>query len=358
MKSSAKAEGAPVFENMSFKDHEQVVFCHDATVGLRAIIAIHDTSLGPAAGGCRMQPYESVDDALTDVLRLSEGMTYKNALANLPLGGGKCVIIADPTDPRKPELFRAFSQHVQALGGRFWTAIDVGVGPADAEILAEGCDYIFANASRYPPGFNPSSYTALGGYIALQAAAKHVWGVLDLAGRTVAIQGLGAAGGALAAHCHAAGAELVVADVRDDAVEHAVATYGAVAVNPDRIHAQAVDIFAPCALGGGLNDETIPELQAHIVCGLANNQLAGPQHGEMLRAAGVTYVPDYVANGGGITAAGTLIYSTPTDDEIDRRVAAVGDTVSEILVIADKQERATSDVADELARVRVASARS
>lgn len=343
------------FSHRSFDDHEQVLFCHDAESGLQAIIAIHDTTLGPAAGGCRMQPYDNIDDALDDVLRLSQGMTYKNAMASLPLGGGKCVIIADPASPQKPELLRAFSRHVQSLGGRFWTAIDVGVGPADAEILAEGCDYIFANASRYPVGFNPSSYTALGGYIAMQAAAKHLWGVTDLAGRSVAIQGLGAAGGGLAAHCHQAGADLVVADIRPEAVDHAVATYDAVAVDSERIHAHDVDIFAPCALGGGLNDTTIGEMHAHLVCGLANNQLAESRHGEMLRAADITYVPDYVANGGGIAAAGSLIYSAPTDQEIDARIAAMAETVTEILVMADKQSRATSDVADEIARARIAS---
>lgn len=194
-----------VFDHLSFDAHEEVLFCHEPGLGLKAIIAIHNTALGPAAGGCRMQPYETIDAALTDVLRLSQGMTFKNAIAGLPLGGGKCVIVADPADPAKPELLRAFAHHVQHLGGRFWTAIDVGIDPADAEILAENCDYIFANSSRYEDGFNPSTYTALGGFVSLQAGATHLWGTPDLTGRRVAVQGLGAAASGLAAHLHRAG---------------------------------------------------------------------------------------------------------------------------------------------------------
>ena len=151
-----------MFSHAEFDHHEQVLFCHEERTGLRGIIAVHSTALGPAAGGCRMYPYATIDDALTDVLRLSKGMTYKNAIAGLPLGGGKCVIVADPSRADKPDLLRAFSRHVQALGGRYWTAIDVGVGPADADILAENCDFVFARASQYPDGFNPSLFTALG----------------------------------------------------------------------------------------------------------------------------------------------------------------------------------------------------
>jgi len=197
-----------VFEHEANEDHEQVIFCQDATVGLRAIIAIHSTALGPAAGGCRMQPYESEAAALADVLRLSQGMSFKNAMAGLPLGGGKCVIIADPTAPNKHELLTAFSHHVQALAGRFWTAIDVGVSPEDADVLAENCDFIFANASRCEPGFDPSEYTALGGFVSLKAALRHRFGTDDLSQRRVAIQGLGATGSALARLLSEQGAHL------------------------------------------------------------------------------------------------------------------------------------------------------
>ena len=187
-----------IFTHQDFDNHEQVLFCSDPSVGLQAIIAIHSTTLGPAAGGCRMHPYASTDEALTDVLRLSKGMSYKSSVAGLPLGGGKCVIIADPSRADKPELLRAFSKHVQSLNGRYWTAIDVGVGPEDADILAENCDYIFARASQYEPGFDPSSFTALGGFTGIRAAAAHVWGRDELNGLRVAIQGLGATGADLA----------------------------------------------------------------------------------------------------------------------------------------------------------------
>jgi leucine dehydrogenase len=242
-----------------------------------------------------MQPYASIDDALDDVLRLSQGMTFKNAMAGLPLGGGKCVIVADPGSENKTALLRAFAAHVQMLGGRFWTAIDVGVGPPDAETLAENCDYIFANASRYPPGFDPSSYTALGGLRSIQAAATHVWGSADLTGRRVAVQGLGAAGGALARHLAAAGAELVLADIRHDHAASVASELGATVVDTDQVLASDVDILAPCALGAILTPDSIRHLQAQIVCGLANNQLSQPDVGLALAEAGITYVPDYVA---------------------------------------------------------------
>ena len=347
-----------LFDHPDFDDHEQVVFCSDVSVGLSAIIAVHDTSLGPAAGGCRMQPYQSVEDALTDVLRLSQGMTLKNAIAGLSLGGGKCVIIADPADPAKPELLRAFSHHVQHLAGRYWTAIDVGVGPADAEVLAENCDFIFSNPSQYPDGYEPVAFTSLGGFVSIKAAAAHVWGSDGLHGRRVAIQGVGAAGSGLAALLHEAGAELVVADISAQSVDAMVTQFGATAVDPGEIHAQDVDVFAPCALGAIVNDTTIPHIQARIICGLANNQLAEPRHGDALREAGITYVPDYVANGGGICAAGTIIYSNPTLADMREKVLGINDTVGQILRLADEQDRPTSSIADELAASIVARAHS
>ena len=259
-----------VFDHPDFDAHEQVIYCNDETVGLKAIIALHSTTLGPAAGGCRMHPYASEKDALTDVLRLSKGMTYKCSVAGLPLGGGKCVIIADPSDPQKPELLRAFAGHVQSLAGRYWTAIDVGIGPDDADVMAERCDYIFARASQYEPGFDPSEFTALGGFMGIKAVGDAVFGRSDLKGLRVAIQGLGATGYALSGHLRNAGAELVVADVRTDAVNRVVKAFGATPTDPGQIHAADVDVFAPCALGAGLNDQTIPQIKAKAICGLAN----------------------------------------------------------------------------------------
>ena len=345
-----------VFEHPEFDHHEDVVFCHDAETGLVGIIAIHSTALGPAAGGCRMYPYASIDDALTDVLRLSRGMSYKNSAAGLPLGGGKCVIVADPTRPDKADLLRAMAEHVQTLGGRYWTAIDVGMTPADADILAERSDYVFTRASQYPDGFNPSHFTALGCFSAIRAVAKHDFDRDDLTGLRVAVQGVGSTGRDLARRLHEAGAELVVADVNAAAVEDVVASFGATADDPATIHAADVDIFAPCALGAILNDATIPELRAKAVCGMANNQLAEPRHAEMLKDRGITYVPDYVANAGGIMGSSTVIFTTPDRDEAMERIAGLYDTVLAILEQADAEDRLPCEIADERALARMQAA--
>ena len=346
-----------IFSHPEF-DHEQVLFCHDREIGLKGIIAIHSTALGPAAGGCRMHPYASADEALTDVLRLSKGMSFKNSVAGLPLGGGKSVIIADPTRADKANLLRAFSRHVQDLGGRYWTAIDVGVGPADADILAENCDYIFARASQYEAGFNPSLFTALGGFIGVKAAAKHALGRDDLAGLRVAVQGLGQTGGDLCRQLHEVGAELVVADLNEDTVREMVQRFGATAVSPDAIYAQEVDIFAPCAMGGGLNDATLPDIKAKAICGLANNQLSEPRHGAALQSRGITYVPDYVVNAGGMMGASTVIFDTPSREASNKHIHGLYDTILKILDSAKTSGRPSSDVADEMAAARIAAARS
>lgn len=346
------------FNHTDFDDHEQVIFCSDATVGLQAIIAIHSTALGPAAGGCRMHPYASPADALTDVLRLSKGMSYKNAVAGLPLGGGKCVIIADPSTPTKPDLLRAFSEHVQSLAGRYWTAIDIGVGPQDADILAENCDYIFARASQYEEGFNPSSFTALGGFTGLRAVASQVWGRTDLKGLRVAIQGLGATGADMARHLHSVGAELFVSDIREDAVREIVQKYGATPVAPDAIHAQDVDVFAPCAMGAIINDSSLPEIKAKAICGLANNQLAEPRHGAALQKAGIAYVPDYVVNAGGMMGASTVIFDTPSREASLMRIHGLYDTIVQILDAAKSEQRPPSDVADAMAQAKITAAKS
>jgi leucine dehydrogenase len=346
----------PVFDHPEFDHHEQVLFCHDARTGLLGIIAVHSTALGPAAGGCRFYPYATIDDALTDVLRLSRGMSYKNSVAGLPLGGGKCVIVADPSRPDKADLLHAMAEHVQSLGGRYWTAIDVGMTPADADIMAERCDYVFTRASQYPDGFNPSQFTALGGFCGIRAVAKHALGRDDLEGVRVAIQGVGSTGSDLARRLHEAGAELVVADLDPDAVAAMVERYGATAVDPAEIHAADVDVFAPCALGATLNDETIPELRAKAVCGLANNQLAEPRHAAALRDRGITYVPDYVVNAGGVIGASTVIFTTPNREESIRRIEGLHDTVLHILEQADAEDRPPAEIADELALARIAAA--
>ena len=342
-----------IFNHPDFDNHEQVLFVSNESVGLTGIIALHSTALGPAAGGCRMHAYESTEDALTDVLRLSKGMSYKNSAAGLPLGGGKAVIIAHPDSKNKNELLRAFSLHVQSLAGRYWTAIDIGVGPEDADIMAAHCDYIFARASQYESGFNPSSFTALGGFTGIRAAVSHVWGKASLKGMRVAIQGLGATGADLAARLHEAGATLVVTDVKEPLVQEVVSKYGATAVAPDAIHAQDVDIFAPCAMGSILNDQTIPDIKAKVVCGLANNQLTKPQHGALLVEHGITYVPDYVVNAGGMLGASTVIFSKPDRATSEKNILGLFDTIGSILDTAKQKQLPTADVADQLAQNRI-----
>ena len=329
------------------------MFCHDQASDLQAIIAIHSTALGPAAGGCRMHPYQSVDDAIADVLRLSKGMSYKNAMAGLPLGGGKCVIIADPDRPDKPELLRQFSKHVQQLGGRFWTAIDIGVSPADADVLAENCDYIFARASQYPKGFDPSAFTALGCFSGIRAVVEHCWNRSYLHGLRVAVQGLGATGADLTRQLCEAGAQVIVADIDDSAVQSVMSQHDVTPVPSSVIHMQDVDVFAPCAMGGVINDQTLAEIKARAICGVANNQLAEDSHGIALHEAGICYVPDYVVNAGGIMAAGAMIYSSPTMDDSRQRAQGLYDTVLELLKKSETEGLPCSEACDGIARARI-----
>ena len=300
-----------------------------------------------------MHPYASEEEALTDVLRLSKGMSYKNAVAGLPLGGGKCVIIADPNDANKPELLRAFAQHVQSLQGRYWTAIDIGVGPKDADIMAETCDYIFARASQYEDGFNPSSFTAYGGFLGIKSSVKAALGKDNLKDVRIAIQGLGATGFALSKHLHEEGASLTVTDIRQEVVDMAIDAFGATAIDPNQIHTADVDVFAPCALGAGLNDETIPEIKAKIICGLANNQLAESRHGKVLTERGITYIPDYVVNAGGMMGASTAIFSEPSREKSLKQIEALGKTITMIIDRAKAEDKPTAEIADRIAEERI-----
>ena len=346
-----------VFDHNEF-EHEQVLYCHDAAIGLKAIIAIHSTALGPATGGCRMYPYANDDLALTDVLRLSKGMSYKNSVAGLPLGGGKSVIIADPSHPDKAKLLRAFSHYVQQLNGKYWTAIDVGVGPEDADILAEQCDFIFARASQYEPGFNPSLFTALGCYTGIRSVAKHVWNRDDVKGLRVAVQGVGQTGADICRQLHEAGASLIVSDVNETAVRAIVERYGAQAVSPTQIHAQDVDVFAPCAMGAVINDKTLPEIKARAICGVANNQLAEPRHGDALQQRGIAYVPDYVVNAGGMMGASTVIFSKPSREQSEKNILGLYHTILSILDEAATDKVPSSQVADQRAISRIDSTKS
>ena len=277
--------------------HEQLVLAHDKSSGYRGIIAIHDTTLGPALGGTRFWNYASDEEAITDALRLARGMTYKNAVAGLNLGGGKSVIIGDNRTTNREMIFRAHGRFVDSLGGRYVTAEDVGTGTLDMDFVHMETNYVagLQNASG-----DPSPVTARGVFRAMQATAKFRWHSDDLSGKTVAIQGCGNVGYNLARELNAVGAKLIVADIDAERVKRVVAETGARPVTVAEILDQNADILAPCALGGGLNDESIPKLRVELVVGAANNQLLEDRHGDLLEERGITYAPDYVVNAGGV----------------------------------------------------------
>ena len=286
-----------LFDTIATMGHEQLVVCHDKSSGYRGIIAIHDTTLGPALGGTRFWHYASDAEAITDVLRLARGMTYKNAVAGLNLGGGKAVMIGDNKTPHREMVFRAHGRFVESLGGRYITAEDVGTSPADMDFVHMETDYVAGLAGR---SGDPSPVTARGVFRAIQASAKWCWGSDDLAGKTVSLQGCGHVGYYLATNLNSAGAKLIVTDIDTAKVKAVVDETGAQAVAPDEIYGVAADIFAPCALGGIINDKTIPQLKVQIVAGGANNVLLEPRHGDELEKRGILYAPDYVANAGGV----------------------------------------------------------
>lgn len=342
-----------VFDNSEYDNHEQVLFCRDREAGLFAIIAIHDTTLGPAAGGCRMWPYGSVNDAVTDVLRLSQAMSYKNALAGLPLGGGKSVIIGDPNKDKNEKLLTSFARFVQRLGGQYYTAEDIGIGINDVEVLARESDYVFGLTTTG----DPSPFTARGCFEGIRAAVKHKLGRDSLDGLKVAVQGVGNVGRFVCKNLYEVGAELIIADVNPEAVAYAVENFGAKVVAPEEIYSQDVDIFSPCAMGGVLNDDTIPQLKTSIVAGVANNQLAEACHDQLLHDRGILYAPDYVINAGGMLNASGDILGQYDVNQVMERVTGLYDATLRIFEMAQQEGRLTSEVADDLARQKIAAGR-
>jgi len=342
-----------VFEAPDFDHHEQVCFFDDKSSGLKAIIAIHSTALGPACGGTRMRAYADGDAALTDVLRLSRGMSYKSAIAGLPLGGGKAVIIGDPIKDKTEKLLLAHGRAVEALGGRYITAMDLGVGPKDMPVIARATRHIAGYDQPGKAGGDSGPATALGVFVGLKAAVKHRLNLDTTDGLTVAIQGLGKVGMGLARFLRAEGAKLAVADVNAAAVKRAVDELGATEISVDSIVTSECDVLAPCALGAILNDETIPAMHARVIAGGANNQLARAEHGAMLKSRGILYAPDYVINGGGIIRVAGQIFDW-NDEEIERRVRAIGDTLTKIFRRAETEGRTTALIADRMAEERMA----
>jgi leucine dehydrogenase len=340
-----------IFNYMQKYNYEQLVLCHDEASGLRAIIAIHDTTLGPALGGCRMWTYSSEDEAIEDALRLARGMTYKNAAAGLNLGGAKAVVIGDPRKDKSEALFRALGRYVETLGGRYITAEDVGTTIEDMEYIRMETKYV---AGLGEGSGDPSPITALGVFHGIRAACKEVFGTDDVAGRKVAIQGIGNVGYNLAKYLKKAGAELIVTDIFEDNVNKAVKELGAKAVKPDEIIGVECDIFSPCALGAIINDETIDKLKCKAVAGSANNQLKEDRHGDMLEQKGILYVPDYIINAGGvINVAAELEPGGYVREKAVKKVEALYNAVLEVIEIAKKENIPTYKAADRLAENRI-----
>ncbi len=341
-----------IFGMPDFDDHELVVFGRDAKTGLRSIIAVHSTALGPAAGGCRMWPYGSTVEAITDVLRLSRGMSYKNALAGLPFGGGKAVIIGDSRTAKTPELLDAYGRFLDSLGGRYVTAEDVGTTITDMEQVARRTRYV-SGVGRAGAGGDPGPRTALGVYLGIRAAVRFRLGRSDLKGLTVAVQGVGGVGYHLCRLLAAEGVRLRVADIRPAAVERVRDELGATSVAPESVLLEDVDVFAPCALGAILNSQTIPLLRARIVAGAANNQLADDKDGHALQLAGVTYAPDYVINAGGIISVAREYLGDATESQVTAEIHGIPARLTEIFERARRERQPTSSIADAMARERM-----
>jgi leucine dehydrogenase len=345
-----------VLSHEAFAGHEAVTFISDAATRLRAIVAIHDTTLGPALGGCRMFAYGSEEEALRDALRLSRGMTYKAAAANLSLGGGKAVIIGDPRELKTPALMRALGRAVHRFGGTYITAEDVGTTVADfAEVRKETCHVVGLPTELGGSG-DPAPTTALGVYYGLLAAAAHRWGRRDLSEFNVAVQGLGNVGWHLCQLLATDGARLLVSDVDKTRVAKAIATFSARACEPANIYEAEADIFAPCALGAVINRHTLPRMKFSVIGGAANNQLEHDDHAEILRTRGILYAPDFVINAGGMMRVASELRGFD-QDVVDLQVEGIGDTLLNIFTRADADEISTQLAAMRIAEERLARSR-
>jgi leucine dehydrogenase len=338
-----------LFDMIAAMGHEQLVICNDTSAGYRGIIAIHSTTLGPALGGTRFWQYATDEEAIVDALRLARGMTYKNAVAGLNLGGGKSVIIGNNKTADREMIFRAHGRFVESLGGRYITAEDVGTSTADMDFVHMETDYVSGLAGR---SGDPSPVTAHGVFRAIQASAKERWGSDDLGTKTVAVQGCGHVGYYLAKEVHEAGAKLIVTDIDQERVKQVVNEFGAKGVGPDEIYGVPADIFAPCALGGIINDKTIPQLKAAIVSGAANNVLLEERHGKTLEEKGILYAPDYVANAGGVIN----VYSELAGWDAARafrKADEIYDTILKVFKIATDDRVPSYVAADRLAEQRI-----
>ncbi|QKS70977.1 Glu/Leu/Phe/Val dehydrogenase [Paenalkalicoccus suaedae] len=341
-----------LFSYMEEYDYEQVVVCQDKQSGLKAIIAIHDTTLGPALGGTRMWTYESEEAAFMDALRLAKGMTYKNAAAGLNLGGGKTVIIGDPKKDKNEAMFRAFGRYIQGLNGRYITAEDVGTTVEDMDLVYQETNYVTGVSPAFGSSGNPSPVTAYGVYVGMKAAAKEAFGSDSLEGKTVAVQGIGNVAFQLCRHLHEEGAKLIVTDINKTAVARAVEEFGAHAVDINDIYAVDCDIYAPCALGATINDQTIPQLKAKVIAGAANNQLLEPKHGDIIQDMGIVYAPDYVINSGGVINVADELLGYNRERAM-KKVETIYDSIDRVIEISKRDSIPTYKAADRLAEERI-----
>ncbi len=344
----------PVFGQLSFDNHEQIVFCNDKDTGLKAIIGIHNTVLGPALGGTRMWNYANEWEALNDVLRLSRGMTYKSAISGLNLGGGKAVIIGDAKTQKTPELMRKFGEFVHSLSGKYITAEDVGMVTADMDTVREVTPHVTGISESLGGSGNPSPVTAFGVYMGMKAAAKQQFGSEKLEGKKVLVQGTGHVGETLIDYLTKEGAIVYVADIHREKMELMVAKYGAIILESDDIYSADVDIYAPCALGATINDDTVYKIKAKVIAGAANNQLANEDvHGPILKERGIVYAPDFLINAGGIINVYSEIANYDKAEAM-RRTENIYNTTLEIFDYAIKNNLTNQKAAMAIAEARIA----
>jgi leucine dehydrogenase len=342
-----------LFDTLATMGHEQIVMCSDPSVGYKGILAVHSTRLGPALGGTRFWQYATDEEAITDALRLSRGMTYKNAVAGLHLGGGKSIIIGDNKIKDREKIFRAHGRFVESLGGRYITAEDVGTSTKDMSYVQMETSHVAGLAGK---SGDPSPVTAHGVFRAVQASANRKWGSDSLEGKTIAIQGCGSVGTYLAKELSAAGAKLIVSDIDSAKAARVSQLTGAKIVEGDSIFTADADIFSPCALGGIINDTTIPKLRVEIVAGGANNQLLEERHGDALQAKGILYAPDYVANAGGVINVYGEVVGWDEQRALDK-ADDIYDTILKVFDIAEAKRIPTYEAADRLAELRLEEAK-
>ena len=341
-----------VFEYMGKYGFEQLVVCHDKTSGLRALIAIHDTTLGPALGGTRFWNYETEDQAIEDVLRLARGMTYKAAAAGLNLGGGKGVIWGDSKKDKSEELWRAFGRFVQTLNGRYITAEDVGTSVQDMDLVNLETDHVTGVSKAKGSSGDPSPKTAFGVFRGMQACAKEAWGSDDLKGKVVAVQGVGNVGYYLCKHLHEVGAKQIVCDINQEAIDRVVKEFGVDVVAPDEIYDVQCDVFSPNALGAVINDETIKKFKCKVIAGGANNVLAEDKHGDMLEEKSILYAPDYVINAGGLMNVADELTGYNEERALEK-ISTIYDNVAKVIEIAKRDKIPTYKAADRMAEERI-----